>query len=474
MPWRSDGLADQSLAESQRLIRCWLGLLLRAVSTELRLRNSGTALTQTGHGQNSCLHCSQALVRLLLWGARAGHAQGHCARCLGSSSTSHSCLRGAPMEHHFCHTGGLPTPSYSHQDGLHGWSLLSSAALGLSTSGHDFRATFHKTSWITTSTSMSLCSAMLSSSRESTRKPSIMASCAPSSTAWLCLSMSSKHCAQLGTQPWGLDFDVAAHSPKTVFQFAYCFCDHAENIWLLLDFARKGRALPAAPSDLASQPPPPKQAFDFEQLMGLTRGSQHGPGNEDLDALTDRLPLHSLTPTVLLDIIRIILTATPGPWIYWNQSEAAKRELGKTCKDQAHFAVLLALARRSRRGTLVPLGEICWRRPGYLVLSGKACHARLNILAITAASIRSLDTYAESAAASVARPARAPPESCWRDAAPPQLQQQIWAALGLVLPRAADTLLAPSAPAPTRLDDGFGSAEVPADTAASSPAPYII
>ena len=127
---------------------------------------------------------------------------------------------------------------------------------------------------------------MLSSSRESTRKPSIMASCASSSTAWLCLSMSSKHCAQLGTQPWGLDFDVAAHSPKTVFQFAYCFCDHAENIWLLLDFARKGRALPAAPSDLASQPPPPKQAFDFEQLMGLTRGSQHGPGNEDLDALT--------------------------------------------------------------------------------------------------------------------------------------------------------------------------------------------
>ena len=93
VPWRSDGLADQSLAESQRLIRCWLGLLLRAVSTELRLRNSGTALTQTGHGQNSCLHCSQALVRLLLWGARAGHAQGHCARSLGSSSTSHSCLR---------------------------------------------------------------------------------------------------------------------------------------------------------------------------------------------------------------------------------------------------------------------------------------------------------------------------------------------------------------------------------------------
>ena len=84
-------------------------------------------------------------------------------------------------------------------------------------------------------------------------------------------------------------------------------------------------SLPPDPAIGISQPTraaaaaaaPQQKSYDFEALMRSTRGSQQGPGNEDLDALTDlgaalpttvlvflqRLPLHGLTTDVLTKLI---------------------------------------------------------------------------------------------------------------------------------------------------------------------------
>ena len=68
---------------------------------------------------------------------------------------------------------------------------------------------------------------------------------------------------------WGLDFQADAQIPKQVFEFAYAFCDHAEKVWELLDFARKGHALPAeaAAQVQASQLPPLVPAKNWQRTM---------------------------------------------------------------------------------------------------------------------------------------------------------------------------------------------------------------
>jgi hypothetical protein len=159
---------------------------------------------------------------------------------------------------------------------------------------------------------------------------------------------------------WGLDFQADAQIPKQVFEFAYAFCDHAEKVWELLDFARKGHVLPAEPAAQiqASQLPPlvPAKNYDFEALMTSMRGSQHGPGNDALDALTDlgsslpgillvfvqRFPLHGFTVDILLQLVQAVLSSGAGPWFYWNQSDAMKRKAAKIWKEHAHFGIFIA------------------------------------------------------------------------------------------------------------------------------------
>lgn len=84
-----------------------------------------------------------------------------------------------------------------------------------------------------------------------------------------------------------------------------------QKVWELLDFARKGHALPAeaAAQIQASQLPPvvPAKNYDFEALVTSMRGSQHGPGNDALDALTDLGP--SLPGILLVFVQRTCLEA---------------------------------------------------------------------------------------------------------------------------------------------------------------------
>ena len=89
------------------------------------------------------------------------------------------------------------------------------------------------------------------------------------------------------------DFRAKVSIPKAIFEFAYAFCDHAEAAWQLLNFARNGDQLPAdmrpAQNSQATQHLH-QSLFNFETLLIAMRGSQHGPGNDDVEALLSIRP----------------------------------------------------------------------------------------------------------------------------------------------------------------------------------------
>jgi hypothetical protein len=86
--------------------------------------------------------------------------------------------------------------------------------------------------------------------------------------------------------------------------------------------------------------------------MTSMRGSQHGPGNDALDALTDlgsslpgillvfvqRFPLHGFTVDILLQLVQAVLSSGAGPWFYWNQSDAMKRKAAKIGRSMRTLA----------------------------------------------------------------------------------------------------------------------------------------
>lgn len=282
---------------------------------------------------------------------------------------------------------------------------------------------------------------------------------------------------------WGLNFQADAQIPKDVFQFAYAFCDHAEAVWRLLDFARTGHALPSDPSaqDIqSSQLPlaPPEKTYDFESLMTAMRGSQHGPGNDDLDAITElgaalpgillrfvqRLPLHGFTLAILLKFMEAVLSVGVGSWFYWNQSDAAKRKLAKIWKEHTHFGVFLACLMLQSLG----LGQWCRSIKtagggrGIWFFEKRKVSAQMRpilvCLGLTADSVPSLDSYTESVQRPTSRPPRAPAVTVWKVSPSTEVLQSLSAALGLHF--AVGEAAAPAAAVLLR-DDGFGAAPPP-------------
>ena len=154
----------------------------------------------------------------------------------------------------------------------------------------------------------------------------------------LALHVLNALCAAWRSQPdqsdissdWGLDFAASEEIQHSVVKAAYAFCDHAESIWQLLDFARAGHTLPNIPDPAAptqntqtnrNQPPPPAAPAgpSLRSLADTMKDGKEGPSLGDMEKIMASATLPSilltflsnlpdgLSLTTILDVARFIL-----------------------------------------------------------------------------------------------------------------------------------------------------------------------
>ena len=265
--------------------------------------------------------------------------------------------------------------------------------------------------------------------------------------------------ATVGTD-WCPDFDVPRDISVNVVEFAYLFADHAESVWKVLDFARRGHSLPqevdpAAPTQPAPLAAPPT-VVDFVELLRAAKEKHMdtiskdyldqflGSSAQDVLRFVQRLPaavMPSLTAAVLIRVMLTILQ-TDGRWYYYSKTDAKKAVRRALPQDLHAASVVLAfvasfLLQALGLGTVVlTVPSSGGGRPSWFFLKKivpPQMHSALASVGISPDTIPSLQAYSDSVAACTHAPSRAPALSavpCPRTADAAQ-KDSILQALGL-------------------------------------------